>query len=136
MCVRRRGGDAVKARWCNDRNFDLLADGDDSGGDQTLVGGWGLTSDGECCLTTWLSPFFVPDAIPQAVGLVGNVLSYHAGAVLTAVAADPGAVTGHPMSPRRNWRADCRRCWRRSPRRWSTRLTSGGRLRRVRMERW
>jgi hypothetical protein len=90
------GDETARARWCNDRNLDLLADGDDSGGDQTFVGGWGLTPAGECCLTTWLSPFFVPDAIPQAAGLVGNVLSYHAGAALTAVAADPGAVTGAP----------------------------------------
>jgi hypothetical protein len=90
------GDEAAGAQWCNDRNLELLADGDDSGGDGTFVGGWALTPDGECCLTTWLSPFFAPDAIPQAAGLVGNVLAYHGSAVLVAVAADPDTVTAAP----------------------------------------
>jgi len=94
------GDETATAQWCNDRNFDLLADGDDSSGDRTVVGGWGLTPDGECCLTTWLSPFFVPDAVHQAAGLIGNVLSYHAGVVIAAVAADPDAVIGgHAVTP-------------------------------------
>jgi hypothetical protein len=92
-------GDAsAKARWCNDRNAGLLGD-DDGGDDLTVVGGWGLTPDGECCLTTWMSPFFVSDEVEPAVGLVGNLLGYHQGTVLTAVRDEPDAVTGAPLMP-------------------------------------
>ena len=79
------GDQAAKARWCNDRNTGFLF-GDD---DLTAVGGWGLTPDGECCLTTWMSPFFVPDEVELASGLVGNLLSYHEGTVLTALRTSP-----------------------------------------------
>ena len=90
------GDTTVKARWCNDRNAGLLGDGGD---DLTVVGGWGLTPDGECCLTTWMSPFFVSDEVELASGLVGNLLSYHQGTVLTTLLAEPGAVTGAPLAP-------------------------------------
>ena len=86
------GDQAARARWCNDRNAGFLF-GDD---DLTAVGGWGLAPDGECCLTTWMSPFFVPDEVHLAAGLIGNLLSYHVGAVLTALRDEPGAVTGTP----------------------------------------
>jgi hypothetical protein len=92
-------GDAsVKARWCNDRNARLLGDSD-GGDDLTVVGGWGLTPNGECCLTTWMSPHFVSDEVELASGLVGNLLGYHQGTVLTALLAEPGAVTGAPLAP-------------------------------------
>ncbi len=94
------GDPAAKARWCNDRNAGQLGDDDDgSGDDMTVVGGWGLTSDGECCLTTWMSPFFVSDEVELASGLVGNLLNYHEGTVMTALRDEPGAVTGAPLTP-------------------------------------
>lgn len=95
------GGEEARARWCNERNSALLGDGDDSGDERTVVGGWGLAADGECCLTTWISPFFVPsDEVMLASGLVGNVLSYHASVVMAAIGAAPGAVTGAaPVTP-------------------------------------
>ena len=92
------GEAAEKARWCNDRNAALLGDGD-SGEDLTVVGGWGLTPDGECCLTTWMSPIFVADEIDLAVGLIGNLLGYHQGTVLTAIRDEPGAVRETPLTP-------------------------------------
>jgi hypothetical protein len=91
------GEAAEKARWCNDRNAALLGDGD-SGEDLTAVGGWGLTPDGECCLTTWMSPIFVADEIDLAVGLLGNLLGYHQGTVLTAIRDEPGAVREKPLT--------------------------------------
>jgi hypothetical protein len=88
------GDQAARARWCNDRNASLLFGEDDL----TAVGGWGLAPDGECCLATWMSPFFVPDEVHLAAGLIGNLLSYHAAAVLTALRDEPGAVTGTPLT--------------------------------------
>lgn len=94
------GDAAAMARWCNERNLALLGDGDDSGDGHTVVGGWGLSPDGECCLTTWMSPFFVPaDDVAPASGLVGNVLSYHADVVVSAVREDSSAVPGAPVGP-------------------------------------
>lgn len=91
-----------KARWCNDQNLALLGDREDSD-DGTVVGGWGLTPDGDCCLTTWISPYFVPDDIMTASGLVGNILNYHANVVLPAVraelASNPGGAATHPLTP-------------------------------------
>lgn len=46
-----------------------------------------------------MSPFFVPDEVELAAGLVGNLLSYHHGTVSTALLAEPGAVTGAPLTP-------------------------------------
>lgn len=91
-----------KARWCNDQNLALFGDREDSD-DGTVVGGWGLTPDGDCCLTTWLSPYFVPDDIMTASGLVGNILSYHSSVVLPAIRAElvsnPGGASTHPLTP-------------------------------------
>jgi hypothetical protein len=69
--------------------------------DLTTVGGWGLAPAGECCLTMWMSPFFVPDEVHLAAGLAGNLLSYHATAVLTALRDEPDAVTEAPLTAER-----------------------------------
>ena len=91
-----------RARWCNDQNLALLGDRGDSD-DGTVVGGWGLTQEGDCCLTTWLSPYFVPDDIMTASGLVGNILNYHSSVVLPAIrtelASNPGGASTHPLVP-------------------------------------
>lgn len=91
-----------KARWCNDQNLALLGGREDSD-DGTVVGGWGLTPDGDCCLTTWISPYFVPDDIMTASGLVGNILNYHSSVVLPAIraelASNPGGASAHPLMP-------------------------------------
>ena len=89
-----QGDQTARARWCNERNADLMS-GDD---DLTAVGGWGLSPQGKCYLTTWMSPFFVPDEVHLAAVLVGNLLSYHAGVVLTALRDEPDAVTGTPLT--------------------------------------
>ena len=93
------GDPAAKARWCNDRNAGQLGDDDGSGDDLTVVGGWGLAPDGECCLTTWMSPFFVQDEVEFASGLVGNLLVYHESTVVTALRDEPNTVTGAPLTP-------------------------------------
>ena len=94
------GDEDARAAWCNERNAELLADGDDTGADRTIVGGWGLMSSGECCLTTWLSPYLIAgEGVITALGLVGNVLSYQQVLVMRAIAADLDAVTGSPLTP-------------------------------------
>ena len=91
-----------RARWCNDHNLALLGDREDSD-DGTVVGGWGLTPEGDCCLTTWLSPYFVPDDIMTASGLIGNILNYHSNVILPAiraeVASNPGGASTPPLVP-------------------------------------
>jgi hypothetical protein len=89
---------ADKARWCNDRNAAMLATPD--GADHTVVGGWGLTAAGEGCLATWLSPHFMPDTLPNATGLVGNLLRYSQGTIIKALSDDPGPVADQPLTPR------------------------------------
>ena len=91
------GDIATKARWCNDHNADLL-DGPDT---TTLhvTGGWGLTLDEECCLTTWLSPFMVTGESDQMQRLL-DLLRDHQAAVLTALlSSGPDAVSSEPLTP-------------------------------------
>jgi hypothetical protein len=90
------GDAAARARWCNDRNVELFGESDSD--DLTVVGGWGASPDGTCCLTTWQSPHFVRDEMLQAAGLVGNLLRYHQSTALHALTTDPGAVTSDPLT--------------------------------------
>ena len=91
------GGTASKARWCNDRNVGLL-DGPDTTG-LHVAGGWGLTADGECCLTTWLSPFMATGESGQVRCLV-DLLRDHQAAVLAALlSSGPDAVSSQPLTP-------------------------------------
>jgi hypothetical protein len=46
-----------------------------------------------------MSPFFVQDEVELASGLVGNLLNYHEGTVMTALRDEPSAVTGAPLTP-------------------------------------
>jgi hypothetical protein len=93
-------GDAVaKARWCNDRNLELLSAG--SHHDLTVISGWGLTADEECCLSSWMSPYLAPDYEALAAGLLSNVLRYHQSAILSALFAEPAAVPDDAPAPER-----------------------------------
>ena len=90
------GDTAARARWCNDQNAALL----DSPGTTGLhvTGGWGLTLDGKCCLTTWLPPFMVTGQSSEVELLLGD----HQGAVVTALrGSGPDAVTSQPLTPAR-----------------------------------
>ena len=92
--------DAVtKARWCNDRNLELLSA--DSHHDLTVISGWGLTADEECWLSSWMSPYLAPDYEALAAGLLSNVLRYHQSAILSALLAEPAAVPDDPPTPER-----------------------------------
>ncbi|HEX4834015.1 MAG TPA: hypothetical protein VH478_23320 [Trebonia sp.] len=86
-----------KARWCNEQNAALL---DGPGAAHLHVtGGWGLGPDGECCLTTWLSPFMVSGESNQVQQLLG-LMRDHQGAVFAALeSAGPATVDSSPLTP-------------------------------------
>lgn len=93
------GDIAARARWCNDQNAALL-DGPGTTG-LHVTGGWGLTPGGECCLTTWLSPFMVTGEDNQVLCLV-DLLRDHQAAVVTALlSTGPDAVASQPLTPAR-----------------------------------
>jgi hypothetical protein len=93
-------GDAVtKARWCNDRNLELLSA--ESHHDLTVISGWGLTANEECCLSSWMSPYLAPDYETLAAGLLANVLRYHQSTILSALFAEPVTVPDDPPTPER-----------------------------------
>ena len=94
-----RGDAAAKARWCNDRNLELLST--ESHHDLTVISGWGLTANEECCLSNWMSPCLAPDYETLAAGLLANVLRYHQSAILSALFAEPETVPDDPPTPER-----------------------------------
>jgi hypothetical protein len=94
-----RADAASKARWCNDRNLELLSA--ESHHDMTVISGWGLTANEECCLGNWMSPYLAPDYETLAAGLLANVLRYHQNIVLSALFAEPAAVPDDPPTPER-----------------------------------
>lgn len=84
-----------RARWCNEQNTMLFSADNET--DQLLVpGGWGLSPDGECCLTSWLPPF--PESSEHGrVAYLRRVAADHQIAVQSALA--PTESAGVATSP-------------------------------------
>ena len=80
------GTETEKARWCNDRNAELLLD-PESAADVTVTGGWGLDEDGEVCLTTGLARAFVRDDEAQAARSLAYLLRQSQKIVMVALDA-------------------------------------------------
>ena len=93
------GDIAARARWCNDQNAALL-DGPGTTG-LHVTGGWGLAPDGECCLTTWLSPFMVTGQDNQVLCLVDLLRDHQAVIVTALLSTGPDAVASQPLTPAR-----------------------------------
>lgn len=92
------GDRAARARWCNDRNLELL--GDARVDRHTVTAGWGLTPDGDCCLVTWMTPRFVRDSTEQAAAVLATMLKFHQDIVLASVAADSTSVPDELLTAR------------------------------------
>lgn len=88
---------AERAVWCNMQNKALSKQ---SGEAAALVvpGGWGLSQDGECCLSSWLPSFPGLTEHGRVVNL-RRVIADHASAVHAALArTKPGRVTPEPAT--------------------------------------
>ena len=95
--LRVAGDEAARARWCNDRNAELLLD-PQSSGKVTVIGGWGLAGDGECCLTAGLVRLPVRDDEEAAMRELWCLLLEAAGVVYRALRATPETVRTAPLT--------------------------------------
>lgn len=91
------GSEVARARWCNDRNAELVG-GAHAVGVPIMIGGWGLSSDGECCLTMGLGRLVVRDDEAAATWKLGCMLGEAQGAVIQALHAAPETVRAVPLS--------------------------------------
>ena len=91
------GNDADKARWCNERNAELLL-APEPPIELMVVGGWGLTPEGDCCLTAGQSRRSVRDNEKQAARKLGYLLREEQMAVVAALRAAPKAVREAPLT--------------------------------------
>lgn len=87
----------AKARWCNEQNAVLASAGDVAAG-LFVPGGWGLSPDGECCLTSRLPP--ISGVTEQGrVMYLRRVAGDHQEAVRLALRGTlPGSVTSKSAS--------------------------------------
>ena len=91
------GDDTDKARWCNERNADLLLAAEPPM-ELMVFGGWGLTAEGECCLTIGQSRRLVRDDEREAARNLGYLLREEQSAVVAALRAAPEAVREVPLT--------------------------------------
>ena len=91
------GDDTDKARWCNERNADLLLAAEPPM-ELMVFGGWGLTPEGECCLTMGQSRRLVRDDEEEAARNLGYLLREEQSAVVAALRAAPEAVREVPLT--------------------------------------
>lgn len=87
----------AKARWCNEQNAVLTSAGDGAAG-LFVPGGWGLSPDGECCLTSRLPP--ISGVTEQGrVMYLRRVAGDHQEAVRLALRGTlPGSVISKPAT--------------------------------------
>ncbi|HEY1702325.1 MAG TPA: hypothetical protein VGG75_21675 [Trebonia sp.] len=91
------GGLAARARWCDEANAELV-DGPDTAS-LHVIGGWGLTPEGDCCLTTWLPPFLVPGESGQVRRLLDGLRDHQAAVITALLDSDPAEVVSEPLTP-------------------------------------
>jgi hypothetical protein len=91
------GGLAARARWCDEANAELV-DGPDTAS-LHVIGGWGLTPEGDCCLTTWLPPFLVPGESGQVRRLLDGLRDHQAAVITALLDSDPAEVGSEPLTP-------------------------------------
>ena len=91
------GDDTDKARWCNERNADLLLAAEPQL-ELMVFGGWGLTPEGECCLTSGQSQRYVRNDEREAARTLGYLLREGQRAVVAALRAAPEAVREVPLT--------------------------------------
>lgn len=86
-----------RAVWCNKQNKVLFSSAESA--TLTVPGGWGLSPEGECCLSSWLPSF--PDFTEHGrVANLRRVIADHIGAVRSALTrTKPGRVTSVPPTP-------------------------------------
>ena len=87
---------AEKARWCNDRNAGLLLAPDPPM--VTVIGGWGLTTEGKCCLTTGQTRQLVQDDESEGARSLGYLLREEQHAVIAALRAAPETARETPLT--------------------------------------
>jgi hypothetical protein len=95
--LRVAGDEATRARWCNDRNAELLLDRESSG-KVTVIGGWGLVDDGECCLTSALVRLPARDDEEAARRELSCLLLDAVGVVYRALHATPEVMRAVPLT--------------------------------------
>jgi hypothetical protein len=91
------GGLAARARWCDEANAELV-EGPDTAS-LHVTGGWGLTAEGDCCLTTWLPPFLVQGESGQVRRLLDGLRDHQAAVLSALLDSDPAAVVPEPLTP-------------------------------------
>lgn len=91
------GDEAARARWCNDRNAELLL-GPQPPGRSTVIGGWGVARDGECCLTSALVRLPVRNDEEAASSGLMYGLASAAQVVKRALNATPEVVRAAPLT--------------------------------------
>jgi hypothetical protein len=91
------GDDTDKARWCNERNADLLLAAEPPM-ELMVFGGWGLTAEGECCLTMGQSRRLVRGDEEEAARNLGYLLREGQSAVVAALRAAPETVRVVPLT--------------------------------------
>lgn len=91
------GDEAARARWCHERNTDLLLTAKPSM-ELMAFGGWGLSADGECCLTMGQARRTVRGDEREAVRSLGYLLRELQSGTVAALRAAPGVVHEIPLT--------------------------------------